>query len=109
MAKQLKKRYAPRELMELAVEEGEHSIPEHDEKEDPFVGAIVATKDGAILGKAHRGELRVGEHCEFTLLERSFENATCVTVFCISRWNRALTGQEARESGDAQRTLRVLV
>ena len=85
MAKQLKKKYAPRELMELAVEEGEHSIPEHDEKEDPFVGAIVSTKDGDILGKAHRGELRVGEHCEFTLLERKLrEHDLCDCVLYVT-------------------------
>jgi ATP-dependent DNA helicase RecG len=70
MAEKRKKKYTPRELMELAVAEGELSIPEHDDKEDPFVGAIVATKDGRILERAHRGELRFGEHCEFTLLER---------------------------------------
>ena len=85
MAKQLKKKYAPRELMELAVEEGEHSIPEHDDKEDPFVGAIVVTRDGDILGKAHRGELRVGEHCEFTLLERKLrERDLCDCVLYIT-------------------------
>jgi len=70
MAYKTKRKHTPRELMELAVKEGEHSIPEHHDKEDPFVGAIVATKDGEILAKAHRGELRVGEHCEFTLIER---------------------------------------
>jgi|GEM_PF-6570030 len=31
--------------MALAVEVGEDSIPEHDDQEDPFVGAIVATKE----------------------------------------------------------------
>jgi ATP-dependent DNA helicase RecG len=70
MANKSKRKHTARELMVLAVQEGEHSIPEHDDKEDPFVGAIVATKDGEILAKAHRGELRVGEHCEFTLIER---------------------------------------
>ena len=74
MTNKPKKKYTPRELMEFAVEEGEHSIPEHEAKEDPFVGAIVATKEGEILAKAHRGELRVGEHCEFTLLERKLRD-----------------------------------
>ena len=74
MAQKTKRKYTPHELMELAVEEGEHSIPEHNDKEDPFVGAIVATNDGEILAKAHRGELRVGEHCEFTLLERKLRD-----------------------------------
>ncbi|MCX6143075.1 MAG: deaminase [Ignavibacteriales bacterium] len=74
MAQTRKKRFTPRQLMELAVQEGERSIPEHGEKEDPFVGAIIATKDGEILAKAHRGELRVGEHCEFTLIERKLRD-----------------------------------
>jgi ATP-dependent DNA helicase RecG len=74
MAQTRKKRFTPRELMELAVQEGERSIPEHSEKEDPFVGAIIATKDGEILAKAHRGELRVGEHCEFILIERKLRD-----------------------------------
>jgi ATP-dependent DNA helicase RecG len=74
MAKRRMKTYTSRELMELAVTEGERSIPEHNDKEDPFVGAIVATKDGEILAKAHRGELREGEHCEFTLLERKLRD-----------------------------------
>lgn len=60
--------------MELAVEEGERSIPEHSSKADPFVGAIVTAKDGEVLAKAHRGELRVGEHCEFTLIERKLRD-----------------------------------
>lgn len=72
------KKYSPRELMELAIEESHKSIPEHTDKTDPLVGAIIATADGEILttadGKnlatAHRGELREGEHCEFTLIER---------------------------------------
>lgn len=74
MAKDRKRKHSVRELMELTVEQGELSIPEHNDKEDPFVGAIVATGDGEILAKAHRGELRVGEHCEFTLLERKLRD-----------------------------------
>jgi ATP-dependent DNA helicase RecG len=74
MAKGRIRKYTPRELMELAVAEGERSIPEHNDKEDPFVGAILATKEGEILATAHRGELREGEHCEFTLLERKLRN-----------------------------------
>ena len=78
LAKGRVKTYSSRELMELAVAEGELSIPEHNDKEDPFVGAIVATKEGEILEKAHRGELRQGEHCEFTLLERKLRDKNLV-------------------------------
>ena len=56
--------------MRMAIEEGRLSIPEHTDKTDPLVGAIITTADGEILAKAHRGELREGEHCEFTLIER---------------------------------------
>lgn len=65
-----KKKYTPEELMKMAIEESHLSVPEHLDKTDPLVGAIIATSDGIVLGKAHRGELREGEHCEFTLIER---------------------------------------
>lgn len=68
------KKYSPEELMRLAIEESRLSIPEHADKTDPLVGAIITTADGEILAKAHRGELRVGEHCEFTLIERKLVN-----------------------------------
>jgi ATP-dependent DNA helicase RecG len=67
------KKYTPKELMALAVEEMKKSIPDagrSDDKPNPKVGAILATPDGEILGTAHRGELRDGDHAEFTVLER---------------------------------------
>jgi len=68
------KKYSPEELMQLAIQEGRRSIPEHTDKTDPLVGAIIATAAGEILAQAHRGELRVGDHCEFTLIERKLVN-----------------------------------
>ncbi|MEZ5031884.1 MAG: deaminase [Saprospiraceae bacterium] len=68
--KETDKKYSPRELMELTFEESLASVGEHVDKPDPLVGAILATSDGRILARAHRGELREGEHCEFTLIER---------------------------------------
>jgi ATP-dependent DNA helicase RecG len=68
------KKYTPRELMERAYVLSLESIGEHDDKPDPLVGAIIATKDGQILAEASRGELRVGEHCEFTLIERKLKS-----------------------------------
>ncbi|MBL7823685.1 MAG: hypothetical protein JNK69_09770 [Saprospiraceae bacterium] len=69
-----KKKYTPLELMQMAIDESHLSIPEHTDKTDPLVGAIIASADGVILAKAHRGELREGEHCEFTLIERKLVN-----------------------------------
>jgi ATP-dependent DNA helicase RecG len=67
------KKYSSIELMEMAYQESLYSIHEHDHKPDPLVGAIIATEDGKILATAHRGELRIGEHCEYTLIERKLK------------------------------------
>lgn len=56
-----KKKYTPKELMQMAIEESRLSIPEHADKTDPLVGVIITTADGELLAQAHRGELRVGE------------------------------------------------
>ena len=43
--------------------------PRGDGKESPLVGAVLVKPDGSI-GPAFRGELRHGDHAEFTLIER---------------------------------------
>lgn len=63
-------KYTPRELMELAVQLMDDSIPEHIDRADPKVGAVLAKKDGTLVNTAFRGELRQGDHAEFTVLER---------------------------------------
>lgn len=63
-------KYSPRELMELAVQLMDESIPEHTDRADPKVGAVLATVEGRLVNTAYRGELRQGDHAEFTLLER---------------------------------------
>lgn len=68
------KKYTPIELMERAYQLSLESIGEHEDKPDPLVGAILATQDGKILAEASRGELRIGEHCEFTLIERKLKS-----------------------------------
>ncbi len=60
--------------MELAIKEMKKSLSEHSNKSDPLVGAILVDENGKILGKAHRGNLRVGDHAEFTLIERLLGN-----------------------------------
>jgi ATP-dependent DNA helicase RecG len=69
-----KKNYSPHELMEMAYQESLFSVHDHDNKPDPLVGAILTTADGKILATSHRGELRIGEHCEYTLIERKLKS-----------------------------------
>jgi len=61
----------PRKLMERAIEVMRESIGEarDDGKPNPLVGAVLLRPDGTTEA-ACRGELREGNHAEFTLLER---------------------------------------
>lgn len=58
-------------MMEAAIEEMKKSLlePRGDNKASPLVGVVLVKPDGAIE-TAHRGELRDGDHAEYTLLER---------------------------------------
>jgi len=66
-----RKKTNTRELMELAVEVMRQSVHEEreDDKKSPSVGAVIRKPDGTVQ-TACRGELRYGDHAEFTLLER---------------------------------------
>ena len=66
-----KARFDSRKLMEQAIEVMRESVhePRHDEKASPLVGALLYKPDGAVE-TACRGELRYGDHAEYTLLER---------------------------------------
>lgn len=57
--------------MELAVKVMKDSMaePRDDDKLSPYVGAVLVRPDGT-WAAACRGELRDGDHAEFTLLER---------------------------------------
>lgn len=60
-----------RGFMELSVQIMKSSIQERreDEKPSPYVGAVMVREDLSFV-TAFRGELREGDHAEFTLLER---------------------------------------
>ena len=60
-----------REFMELSINVMKSSIQEKrpDEKPSPFVGVVMVRQD-LTFETAYRGELREGDHAEFTLLER---------------------------------------
>lgn len=66
----------PRKLMELAIEVMRQSVCESrvDGKASPSVGTVLWKQDGTVE-TASRGELRDGDHAEYTLLER--KNSHC--------------------------------
>lgn len=66
-----KTKFDPRKMMEKAIEVMRASVAEKrtDGKPSPLVGAVLVRPDGSIE-TACRGELREGNHAEFTLLER---------------------------------------
>ena len=63
--------FNPELYMQMAIDAMHNSIPEtrNDGKVSPKVGAVLIKEDGTIE-TASRGELRCGDHAEFTLLER---------------------------------------
>lgn len=69
------KQYTHKELMQLAIDVMNKSVnePREDGKVPPKVGAVLLFPDGRIE-TAYRGELREGDHAEFTLLERKLVN-----------------------------------
>lgn len=74
MARNKNTDFNPREFMEMAIAEMHKSIPEpREDKVSPKVGAILIKPNGE-MDTAHRGELRNGDHAEFTLLERKHRN-----------------------------------
>jgi ATP-dependent DNA helicase RecG len=66
-------KFNPRLLMEKAIEVMKQSInePRTDKKASPLVGAVLLKPDGTV-DTAFRGELRHGDHAEYTLLERKY-------------------------------------
>jgi ATP-dependent DNA helicase RecG len=70
-----KKQYTDKELMQMAIDVMNKSVnePRPDGKVPPKVGAVLLFPDGRIES-AYRGELREGDHAEFTLIERKLAN-----------------------------------
>jgi ATP-dependent DNA helicase RecG len=72
------RKWSNRDLMELAIEEMKKTIIEtrDDGKISPSVGAVLLKSDGSVE-KAHRSEFRIGDHAEYTLLDKK---NTCVAL-----------------------------
>lgn len=71
-----KNKFDSQSLMKLSIEIMKQSVQEtrKDDKVSPLVGAVIYKPDGTIE-TACRGELRYGDHAEYTLLER--KNRSC--------------------------------
>jgi ATP-dependent DNA helicase RecG len=69
-----KAKFEPRKMMEKAIEVMRQSVnePRADKKPGPIVGAVLVKPNGDIK-TASRGELRHGDHAEYTLLERKHQ------------------------------------
>jgi len=64
------KRKEPRYYMEMAIQVMKNSIPErHQENPSPSVGAVLVFPDGEV-STASRGQLREGDHAEYTVLDK---------------------------------------
>ncbi len=79
--------------MEKAIEVVRQSVhqPRKDGRASPFVGAVIYKADGTIEA-ACRGELRHGDHAEFTLLERKNRG----NKFIAQAMERAAAVEEAK-------------
>ena len=65
-------RFKPQAIMKMAIEAMRQSVDESrgDGKATPKVGAVLLKPGAAPHSTAYRGELRDGDHAEYTLLER---------------------------------------
>lgn len=71
----MSQKFDPKKLMRLAIKVMHQSVSESrdDGKASPLVGAVIWKPDGSIETSC-RGELRYGDHAEYTLLERKNRN-----------------------------------
>ena len=79
-----KKELKPIDYMRLSIDVMKNSIqePRADGKVSPKVGAVLVMPDGEFV-TAYRGELRKGDHAEYTVIERKCadKNLTGATIY----------------------------
>ena len=77
----------PKEYMRLAVEVMKNSIHERKKKDpSPYVGAVLVFPDGTVE-TAYRGELREGDHAEYTLLIKKI----VIVIFMTAGYSQHLS------------------
>lgn len=65
-------KFNDRELLQRAIDLSRACTSEPG-KPSPKVGVVIA-RDGEIIGEGYRGELKPGEHGEFTVMERKLQD-----------------------------------
>jgi ATP-dependent DNA helicase RecG len=82
-----KTKFDSRKLIDLAIEVMRQSVsePRNDGEASPKVGAVLMKPDGTVE-TACRGELRHGDHAEFTLLERKNRGNKLDGSTLMARW-----------------------
>jgi ATP-dependent DNA helicase RecG len=62
--------YSHKEYIELSIIEMGKSKSEHEDKTDPKVGAVLVDPEGRLVETAHRGEIRSGDHAEYSIFSK---------------------------------------
>jgi ATP-dependent DNA helicase RecG len=67
-------KYTHKQYMELSILEMLESKSEHTTKTDPKVGAVLVDSEGHLVETAHRGEIRKGDHAEYTIFSKKLRS-----------------------------------
>jgi ATP-dependent DNA helicase RecG len=74
-------KYSHEQFMELSILEMLMSKSDHSHKIDPKVGAVLVDKEGCLVETAHRGEIRKGDHAEYTIFSKKLRTKDVTGYF----------------------------